>query len=72
MQISRAILKHGHENFSLTILKYYEPEKCIEREKYYIYLFGSEYNIIKNPTIPPMSGLLIRNATKKILSPKGC
>ena len=32
-----------------------EPDKLLIREKYYIYL-GAEYNIVKDPTIPPMSG----------------
>jgi len=53
--ICSALLKHGTSNFSLEILEYCEPDKCIEREKYYIDL-GSEYNIIKDPTLPPMSG----------------
>jgi group I intron endonuclease len=54
--ICSALLKHGYLNFSLTILEYCEPGKCIEREKYFIDYLQSEYNIIKNPTLPPMSG----------------
>jgi len=68
MQICRALLKYGYDNFSLTIIEYCEPEKCIEREKYYIDLFGSEYNTVKDPTIPPMSGRKHSEKTKQILS----
>jgi len=67
MQICRALLKHGSSNFSLTILEYCEPEKCLEREKYYIDL-GSEYNTVKNPTLPPMSGRKHSDASKIIMS----
>jgi group I intron endonuclease len=56
MYICRALLKHGYDNFSLTIIEYCDKEKCIEREKYYINLLGTEYNTVKDPTIPPMSG----------------
>jgi group I intron endonuclease len=49
MMICRAMLKYGHSNFSLTILEYCEPGKCLEREGYYINLFNSEYNYSKNP-----------------------
>jgi hypothetical protein len=56
MQICRALKKYGYSNFSLTILEYCDKEKCIEREKYYINFFGTEYNTVKDPTLPPMSG----------------
>jgi len=57
MQICRALLKYDYENFSLIVIEYCEPEKCIERSKYYInFFFGSEYNTIKDPTLSPMSG----------------
>ena len=49
MMICRAMLKYGHSNFSLTILEYCEPGKCLEREGYYINLFNSECNYSKNP-----------------------
>jgi len=39
MYICRALFKHGYSNFSLTIIEYCDKEKCIEREKYYIYFF---------------------------------
>jgi len=68
MQINRAILKYGYSNFSLIILEYCSPDKCIEREYYYINLFESEYNTIKNPTLPPMSGRKHSEKTKTIMS----
>jgi len=45
MAICRALLKYGYSNFSLEILEYCEPSKCIEREQYYIDLLKPEYNI---------------------------
>ncbi len=44
MYIYKAILKHGHSNFSLEILEYCEPSKVLEREQYYIDLL--KQNII--------------------------
>jgi hypothetical protein len=41
------LLKYGYANFSLEILEYCEPTKCIEREQYYMDLFKPEYNILK-------------------------
>jgi len=35
MYICRALLKHGYDNFSLEILEYCEPSKCLEREGFY-------------------------------------
>jgi len=68
MYICNSLIKHGYSNFELTILEYCSPDKCIEREKYYIYLFGSEYNIVKDPTLPSMSGRTHSDATKRIMS----
>ncbi len=56
MPICSALLKYGYSNFSLEILEYCEPSECIEREKYYIDLLLSEYNIIQDPTLSPMLG----------------
>jgi group I intron endonuclease len=67
MAICCALLKHGYSNFSLEILEYCEPEKLLIREKYYIDL-GSDYNIIKDPTLPPMSGRKHSEKTKQIMS----
>ena len=65
--IYSAIIKYGLQDFSLEILDYCEPDKLLIREKYYINL-GAEYNIIKDPTLPPMSGRKHSDETKKILS----
>jgi len=43
--IYSALFKHGHENFQLTILEYCEPEKCLEREDFYLSFLPHEYNI---------------------------
>jgi group I intron endonuclease len=55
MYICNALFKHGYSNFSLTILEYCEPEKCLEREGYYQKKIKPEYNICKEPGAP-MSG----------------
>jgi group I intron endonuclease len=52
MIICRAMLKHGYSNFSLSILEYCEPGKCLEREGYYIQLLNPEYNYSREPTAP--------------------
>jgi len=46
--IYRALLKYGYSQFSLEILEYCEPEKCIVREQYYLNLLPHEYNILPN------------------------
>lgn len=46
--IYMALLKYGYSSFSLEILEYCEPKKCIEREQYYLDLLKSEYNTLKN------------------------
>lgn len=55
MYIYRSLLKHGYSNFGLEILEYCSSDKLIEKEKYYIKLLNPEYNIILDPTLPPMS-----------------
>jgi hypothetical protein len=47
LRICRAFLKYEHNNFSLTILEYCEPEKCIEREDHFLKLLKPEYNILQ-------------------------
>jgi group I intron endonuclease len=47
MYICWALLKHGHSNFSLTILEYCSPEKCLEREDLYLFSVNHEYNILE-------------------------
>jgi len=56
MYICRALLKHGYSNFSLTIIEYCEVSELLTKEKYWVKLFNPEYNIIQDPTAPPMSG----------------
>ena len=65
--ICSAILKHGCYNFSLEILEYCEPEKCLEREDYYLKKLKPEYNISLNPTAP-FSGRNHSEETKTIIS----
>jgi hypothetical protein len=74
--IYNALLKHGHSNFSrlprwlrprVEIIEYCEPSELLIREKYYIDL-GSEYNIVKDPTLPPMSGRTHSDETKQKIS----
>jgi len=65
--IYNAILKYDHSNFSLTILEYCEPEKCLERERYYQQTLNPEYNIAKEPGAP-MSGRKHSDETKQIMS----
>jgi excinuclease UvrABC nuclease subunit len=53
--ICSALLKYGHSTFSLSIMEYCSPDKCLEREDYYINLFNPAYNIVQDPTLTPMS-----------------
>jgi group I intron endonuclease len=48
--ICSALLKHGNCSFSLEILEYCEPEKCLIREKHYLDLLEPEYNLSLDPT----------------------
>lgn len=66
--ICSALLKDGNQNFSLTILEYCEPSELLKREKYYIDYLQSEYNIVKDPTVPPMSGRTHSEETRKKIS----
>ena len=65
--ICSAIIKYGLNNFSLEILEYCESDKLLIREKYYIDR-GAEYNIIKDPTLPPMTGNTHSSKTKTKIS----
>ena len=67
MYIYRALLKYDYSNFSLTILEYCSPDKCLIREKYYLDLYKPEYNISKDPAAP-MSGRTHSDETKIIMS----
>jgi group I intron endonuclease len=46
MVICRALLKYGYSNFSLEILEYCLPEKCVEREQHYLDLLPNNYNTL--------------------------
>ena len=50
MLIYKALLKHGHSNFSLEILEYCDKNTTIEKEQYYLDLIEPEYNVL------PMAG----------------
>nr|YP_010233341.1 NADH dehydrogenase subunit 4 [Auricularia heimuer]QSX43106.1 NADH dehydrogenase subunit 4 [Auricularia heimuer] len=47
MPIYKALLKHGHSNFSLEVLEYCEQAQCMEREQYSIDLLKPDYNILQ-------------------------
>jgi len=65
--IYNALLKHGHSNFSLTILEYCSPDKCLEREDYYLCSLPHEYNIAKKAGAP-FTDRKHSNKTKTIMS----
>ena len=44
--ISRALLKYGYSGFKLEILEYCDPEKCLEREQYYLDNLKPKYNVL--------------------------
>jgi len=67
MNICKALIKHDYSNFSLTILEYCEPDKCLIREKHYLDIFTPEYNIAQDP-VAPFSGRKHSDDTKKIMS----
>lgn len=54
MRIARALLKYGHQNFSLTILEFCDNDRAIlhAREKHYFEEYSPEYNILKTPGSP--------------------
>ena len=64
MYICRALFKYGYSNFSITIIEYCEPDKCLIREKYYWGVFKPEYNIAQDPSAP-MSGRKHSDDSKK-------
>jgi len=67
MNICKALVKYGYSNFSLTILEYCSPSKCLEREDFYIKKLNPKYNISQDPTAP-MSGRKHSDETKIIMS----
>jgi len=64
--IYKAVLKHGHSNFSLDIIEYCEPDKLIKREQYYFDLLKPEYNILQ--IAGSRLGHKLSEKTKKSLS----
>lgn len=50
--ISKALIKYGHLNFSLEIIEYCEPTKCIEKEQYFMDLLNPAYNICRTAGSP--------------------
>jgi len=52
MHICYALLKYGYSNFSLGIIEYCEPEKCLEREDFYLSSLKHEYNILEKAGSP--------------------
>ena len=45
--INRALLKYGHDKFSLEILEYCDKDKLREREQFYLDELNPSYNILK-------------------------
>ena len=45
--ISRALIKYGYSNFSVTILEYCDKFDLILREQYYFNKLNPQYNILK-------------------------
>ena len=45
--ISRALIKYGYYNFSLTILEYCNKSDLLAREQYYLYKLNPQYNILR-------------------------
>ena len=45
--ISRALIKYGYSNFSITILEYCNKSELLNREQYYLDKLGPKYNILK-------------------------
>ena len=46
-KISRALIKYGYTNFSLTILEYCDKSNLLVREQYYFDKLNPQYNILK-------------------------
>jgi group I intron endonuclease len=45
--ISRALLKYGYSNFSLTVLEYCNKYDLLKREQFYLDKLNPQYNILK-------------------------
>lgn len=47
LKISKAIIKYGYLNFSMTILEYCDKSNLMGREQYYLDKLNPQYNILK-------------------------
>jgi group I intron endonuclease len=47
LKISRALLKYGYSNFSLTILEYCDKSDLLVREQYFFDKLNPQYNLLK-------------------------
>nr|QBM31561.1 hypothetical protein [Arthrobotrys musiformis] len=52
MPICVALLKHGYQNFSFTILEFCDIDNLLTREKHFFEIYSPEYNILKIPGSP--------------------
>jgi hypothetical protein len=52
MPINQSLLKHGYQNFSLTILEFCNIDSLVSREKHFFDVYSPEYNILKTPGSP--------------------
>lgn len=66
MYISRALLKHGYSGFKLEILEYCAPEKCLEREQYYLDILNPKYNVLLTAGSP--QGRVHTEEARKLMS----
>jgi len=64
--ICSALLKYGHDKFSLTILEYCKKEICVEREDFYLSTEKHEYNILEKAG--SSKGRKHSDKSKKIIS----
>ena len=64
--IHNALLKYGHENFTLEILEYCQENELMKREQYYLDLYNPKYNILKFAYSP--LGKIVGKKTRAKLS----
>lgn len=66
MPIYVALLKHGYQNFSLTILEICDVDKLMSREKHFFEVYSPEYNTLDTPGSPSRgSGWIHSEATRE-------
>lgn len=70
-RILRALLKYGYSGFRLEILEHCDPDKCLEREQYYLDSINPEYNILKKAGSPLGYKHTIETIAKIALAHKG-